>query len=510
MARFEFLDIEKESRILSPSFFQQAIFDALQETRDNLIISAVAGSGKTTTLLEIARRSDAKRKLFLAFNKKIVSDMIEKAEDLGIYDLEIKTVHAFGYRALAQEYGGKLDVQNWKYSDIAAAEIREKTGKVRLSKDDLALSGLAVKLLEQKRLRMWKKRSDVLDYALEIGAEIKDAREAIDLMANCEIMGQAAFFESGLVSFSDMLYLPFIHDLPSPKFDLVLLDECQDFSPLQRAIIGRYAEGARVVAAGDPRQAIYAFAAADCDSYYKVKQQFGMVEYPLSVCYRCPQIVVDQAKEIVPQIQSFSENAGGVYAEISWEDAVQMAEPGDLFICRKNSPVISFFFHLAAEKKPAMLIGKDVGQTLSGLVEKIDKKRHVEFQEAIKDYFMKRIQEAGDPEKDDRAARAIERLREQKWCLLFLWSNIRHEGSVLAFQHEIEDLFREDRPVSQVITLCSIHKAKGAEADRVFIINRHEMPWKQKDVEAQEQENNLLYVALTRAKKELFYFRYEV
>jgi DNA helicase-2/ATP-dependent DNA helicase PcrA len=71
---------------------------------------------------------------------------------------------------------------------------------------------------------------------------------------------------------------------------------------------------------GDPKQAIYGFAGADCRSVEKIKARTQATELPLSICYRCPISHLDKAREIVPQIEARPGAPAGVIAEIPYDE----------------------------------------------------------------------------------------------------------------------------------------------------------------------------------------------
>jgi ATP-dependent exoDNAse (exonuclease V) beta subunit len=73
--------------------------------------------------------------------------------------------------------------------------------------------------------------------------------------------------------------------------------------------------------------------------------------------------------------------------------------------------------------------------------------------------------------------------------------------SIGQLKRTVEDLFSDNR---SDIVLSSIHRAKGLEADRVFILDYEKMPLDFPQPWARVQEQNIMYVALTRAKQELY------
>ena len=96
-----------------PSKFQQAIYDFITDGKGNAVVSAVAGSGKTTTLLNALKLIPTnKRVLFLAFNKSIAKELQERVPNTP--NIHVKTVHGFGYSSLLQDFSidifsGKLE-----------------------------------------------------------------------------------------------------------------------------------------------------------------------------------------------------------------------------------------------------------------------------------------------------------------------------------------------------------------------------------------------------------------
>ena len=91
-----------------PSPEQQAIFDAVLKTSDNIAIAALAGTGKTTSLVELSRRLPAGgSRIFCAFNKDIVKELESRLNGTGV---TTRTFHSIGLGALKKH----LNVQELK------------------------------------------------------------------------------------------------------------------------------------------------------------------------------------------------------------------------------------------------------------------------------------------------------------------------------------------------------------------------------------------------------------
>src|SRR5262245_50624888 len=89
---------------------QQAVLD----TNCDLVINAVAGSGKTTTLISYAKsRSNSSKILYLAFNKTVKSEAIQKFSQAGVKNVKIETAHSLAYDHIVKNSRFKV-VQGYK------------------------------------------------------------------------------------------------------------------------------------------------------------------------------------------------------------------------------------------------------------------------------------------------------------------------------------------------------------------------------------------------------------
>src|SRR5699024_6605050 len=110
--------------------------------------------------------------------------------------------------------------------------------------------------------------------------------------------------EQGNIDFTDMIYVPVVNGLAVPAYDLVSVDEAQDYSRLALEFTLALAEaGARLVFVGDPRQSIFGFAGADRQALTRTADRLSARVLPLSVTWRCPRRHVELARLLAPEIE---------------------------------------------------------------------------------------------------------------------------------------------------------------------------------------------------------------
>jgi ATP-dependent exoDNAse (exonuclease V) beta subunit len=311
--------------------------------------------------------------------------------------------------------------------------------------------------------------------------------------------------ENGMVSFTDMIWIPLVLNLPIRKHKLIAVDECQDLNRSQHLLLQRaMSDGGNLVGVGDPRQAIYAFAGAMCDSFDQLQGHFEANVKPLSICYRCPTTVIEMARTLVPEIEAAPGAPVGDVGEIEENQFEEMLVPGDMVLCRLNAPLLKLCFQLISRKVHARVRGRDIGAQLAALAWSIGKDLmdwNV-FPQAVMSWRNSQIQVLS-AKKD--AEFAIQSTKDKAECLLTCFASFQ-PTTCESLAASIQSLFSDEH--SPVI-LSTIHKAKGLENPRVFIIRPDRLPlvWAKQTPEQFQQELNLKYVAITRAQSELYFVK---
>jgi superfamily I DNA/RNA helicase len=311
------------------------------------------------------------------------------------------------------------------------------------------------------------------------------------------------------IDFSDMLYFPLLFDVDMIQYDWIIVDEAQDTNVCRKLLLKKMLKpGGRLIAIGDPNQAIYGFTGAENNSMELIKTMFDAVELPLSVCYRCGKNIITAAKEYVADIEAFENNNDGEISSIKYDEFVKSTpslnlNKNDGIICRNNSPLVALAFALIREGIGCRIEGKDIGQNLITLTRKWK----------VKDLatFTLRLQKHFDRE-SEKASKAKLALLEDKFdTMMILIERCQTLGKhdVASLQKLISDMFsdNDDFKTPNVVTLSSIHKSKGLEFDNCYILGMSQFqPSKYAVLDwMKEQEKNLSYVAITRAKQKLIH-----
>jgi len=465
--------------------YQSAIFDFVENGTGNAVVEAVAGSGKTTTLVEAFNRIKGNA-VFLAFGKAIATELVSRG-------VNAKTFHSLCFSPVLR-FCGINNIDKDKLRRIIADNLTDADVRtygafinelVKLARE--AGVGCLVEDSEQ----VW------LDIAEHHDLEVEgDMARAIHLARRL----LQASNESPECDFTDLLYRSVLEGISLPKFDFVFVDEAQDTNAIQRAILRKISHaGTRIVAVGDPRQAIYGFRGADSRSLDLITEEFNAIRLPLTVSYRCPKSVVAFARQWVSHIESAPAAAEGVVGNLGTEWNGAMFDPTDLIICRTTKPLVALAYRMLRSGQGCKILGKSIGEGLQRLITRMNAKGIDALVEKLRKWEEREVEKAKARGNEAKIA-AIQDQAESILCLIE--SLPETDRTVPALLRLLDTIFDQERGVT---TLATIHKAKGLEADRVYWLNSSQCPskWARKDWQ-KEQEANLCYVAATRAKQELY------
>lgn len=493
----------------APNPFQLKVLESIANGSGNILVSALAGSGKTSLLVQCAHLLDVmgeSSSMFMAFNVKIRDELNKRLPR----PLATNS-HRLGLQVLNSVRKTQTDTNKWynlskEIIQQAHFDTREEYQKTR------ALTALCSKVMLNNVAP--DSTADIISIAMRYRIEgvYSDDDNRIDgrmipLVKKAIDRAIEMWRNVGTVSFDEMLYLPIALSLQPTQYQWVFVDEAQDLNILQQELAFRScAPGGRMVFVGDKRQAIYGFAGADAASFERIALHTKAMVLPLNTCYRCPTSVINMAKAIVPELEAAPNAAEGVIEYQKPEDLWKLAKRGALVMCRLNAPLISAYFDLIAHQIPAKVMGKDIGADLVRTLERIAELDGFSYGEAIKYMELFREQQLRILSQKQNAESQIEILNDKIDCLIVCVENFAC-STLQCLKDVMKDLFGDEDKEnwSNVVALCTVHKAKGLEAQETFILKPEKMPltWPGQQQWEAEQEMNIKYVCYTRSLRRM-------
>lgn len=454
-------------------------------------------SGKTFTLCTLADRTPPiKSSIFLAFNKSI-------AQELGARlprTVKASTLHSCSLSALLKAFKMDFAISENKYFGMAR-ECLDFKGIA--AKRINGLCGRACNLYDLMRFNLI---TDDFDRVTELGerygvdADEESVQRALELYRVAKHKADR-YFEGSVggklrMDFTDMLYFAanYIDMKDFKQYNVVFCDETQDISPLQYEIVKKCrTPRGRLVAVGDQKQSIYAFMGSNLDSLNAIKNSPNTIELPLSITYRCAVNIVDEARKVFPD--GIEAAPGAVLGSVGY-GSFRDAKDGDFILCRNNAPLMETFIELLKLGKRCAIMGKDYGDELVYLIDSI---KDIWGLEAKLEKLSESLAKKGV--KMPTKVPAYIQLEEKAHVLLTLYE---YFGDLEVVRNRIYDIFTDTQ--SKGVTLSTIHKSKGLEADNVYFLQPDLLPSKYAVTElALYAEKCLKFVAITRSRKNLIY-----
>jgi superfamily I DNA/RNA helicase len=493
-----------------PSPQQADVFKFIATQSGNAFVEAVAGAGKTTTLVHACKLLSDKRSIaFAAYNKKIALEIGAKTKAAGLTNVQAGTFHSFGYSAVRKVFDkAKLD-ERAKWNLICL-----NTG---MNEAYAAFAKRAVSLAKNNALRPERAGDSqfwldlVAHFALDDMLGEEEGRTAEETLASAIAAAQKAFaagndLRAELIDFDDMIYLALIYCAKQVwQHDIVMVDEAQDTNPARRELARLMVrKGGRIFFVGDRHQAIYGFTGADADAVDQIIKSFACTRLPLTVTYRCPKSVVKAAQQYVSHIQAHeSAPEGEVNRKTYNEFAKGFAAlgPQDAILCRKTKPLVALAYDLIRNRIACHVEGRDIGKGLIDLTNQWKRIKSVgPFLAKLLEVTEKKAAKFEAQGKDSQA----EALRDRYETMVVICSGKQTLDEVRTAINELFQDTEEGTP-SPNLTLSTVHKAKGREWGSVYVYGFADyMPSPMaKQAWEIEQENNLIYVAFTRAQSTL-------
>lgn len=470
---------------------QEAIFDWFKSGKGNLVVVARAGVGKTTTAIEAVGRAPESRILLAAFNKKIAEELKTR-----LTKGEAKTLHSVGFSIVMRNWRGvRLDDKRGNVLAQRAADSMATDN----SKAPVEVISLVQKLASKgKGMAPFANVSELAELAFQFslvpseGAEENGWTVQVIAAAARKAMTAALNFD-GTLDFDDMVYVPVANRWVRGTYEMVVIDEAQDMNAAQLMLATKVClPNGRIAVIGDDRQAIYAFRGADSGSLARMEQELKATKLGLTTTYRCPKAVVAIASKLVPDFQAADTAPEGSVEEIDYEKLAETAKPGSFVLSRKNAPLARTCLKLLRNGTRARIEGRDIGYTLVRIVRGIKARSIPEFLVKLDKWAVKQAARANGK----NAEAKVEQIEDQRATLSYLAEGM---AGMAELTTRIEELFADTNGSNQFVVCSSVHRAKGLEADTVYILRDTLYPGGRQN----EEEQNIEYVAVTRAKNKL-------
>lgn len=539
-----------------PSTYQQDILDFfLNNPQSNMLVNALAGSGKSTTACMLSEHSKTSD-LYIAFNASVVEEFKKKIKNP---KTKVMTMHSLAYSIMlynveqeSKDLGEKpkgfgsqrskrtVSLDNFKPHKILDEEITKRYGRYIEFAKRVFLKDNYVNLYNLCRLTLTDMSSNkdvsrlIDDHVLFLyygdeGYSAPDISEITSTLKILDTKSRQQFETQGVIDFTDMLWITFnklkYDNWEVPYWALytnIYCDEVQDFSNIQLNFLkfikrtkGRY------VFIGDFHQAIYNFAGANAQAFNQIPKMFAPVEtFDLPICYRCAKSHLSRVnREYGIPILPCDDAPMGFVKTIDKNKISEYAKAGDMVISRKNKWIAEVVLDLARNGTPIFIEDKDMvaaikRQILSskctsvGTLEKFLQKVISNYNKKLFEIVSKNVREGGhEEERLEAVAETNSKIDNTSFLLEILEGYLENHASsdsVSKFSNFIDKLLNTI-PSPNCVRLCSIHKAKGLEATNVFVLNEAKINYDFRNSKEQNiQEKNLSYIATTRAKEGLY------
>ena len=281
---------------------QLAIFDYAEHGILNLIIQAVAGAGKTTTLIECANRiGDDKSILLLAHNRSTRDALKQKIADKK--NVKVYTLHGLAWRMFTEHFDFQPTIDDDKYRKYINANINEISSdefKALSTPTKMAYKANVFDLINKARHNLKQSEKEIKKLATK--------KYGMTLVADeCKMVSDVlkwGLTQTSVVDYQDLLWFPSEFGYFTKKYlaDIIMLDEAQDASIAQQDIVSRcFKRNTRLFSFGDKDQTINSWCGSDTEAFEHLKDSSmfrrDSKELPLTTNYRCGKKIIEYAKK---------------------------------------------------------------------------------------------------------------------------------------------------------------------------------------------------------------------
>lgn len=472
---------------------------AIVRSTGNIKINAVAGSGKTTTIIQYAAsRPKGARILYLAFNKSVRMEARKRFSALGLHNVQVETAHSLAYKYIVPNRGYQIGQKDYKTYELAEQLGLQGNGEKH---GEYILANHISKFIAYFCNSSAEKVQDLnyLDIVFDEKAKtfVTNFYQPIEQGTRL-LLGK---MYNGAMAITHDFYLKLFQlSKPELAYDYILFDEGQDASPAMLDIFLR--QKATKVIVGDTHQQIYAWRHA-VNSLGKV----DFASYHLSTSFRFHQDIADLSTEILSwkrhlqEVQPVAITGKGQPAKANSRATIARTNLGLLLRAIQFIKEHKDVQHLYFEGNLNSYTYADDGASLYDVLHLFNSKH-----DRIKDKLigamgnLDELSEYIEKTEDVQLAMMVEIVREYENDIPSLLKSLKskHVGD-------------EDKAKAEMI-FSTVHRSKGMEYDAVQLVEdfvteaRLERLTTEKKADEPihlakwNEEINLLYVAVTRTK----------
>lgn len=287
-------------------------------------------------------------------------------------------------------------------------------------------------------------------------------------------------------------------------------------------------------------QSIYGFAGADTESIPRMEKMLtGCEVLKLTETRRCGKSIVREAQRFVSDFRAHESNPEGLVRNQTLAKYSEEVQDGDMVLCRVNAPLVSQALRLLKSGRKAVIRGRDFGGSLVNFINRLKAKDIPDLLNKVDIWYENESRK--EYRRQNSSEARLMALQDRKDCVeAFCDGDSTIEEVTAKIQlvfagkecprcrrHYKEDADRCFNPACKKekdlvtgypcgpklvtpkgVLFSSVHRAKGLESDRCFILMPEgaKMPHPMaKSAWQREQERHCLYIAVTRAKSELVY-----
>lgn len=483
---------------------QAAYIEAAGHGKD-IGVEALAGVGKTSTGFEMCKQHPNKKIRFIVYNKKNAEEMQKILPPNAVGATKHFTCLKWFRRrpfvnSLQGAWKDKLS-KNLK----CLFEINPDWNFTEMDRKDVEYS-LAYENASSG--------SDLLSLAKNTFVITPTVQEVAQLALNHGITFTGFGYEQVIIDalslsdndlkeidFDDMVRLPVLNKYIVCDSDIFILDEAQDSPPTTIELFKQMAEKCEVHWFGDRWQSISGFMGADTNAMDKIAAAINPETiFPLTINFRCSKAVIAETRLRHPHIdiKAWDGALEGSVQEIDLKHFHELMKPGDCAIARFNKIIIPMAFRLLKAGKRATVQGnKDFVKQITRIIKSIRAQDMRDFNDKLQ-----RQRERALSKTNTELGQEI--INDKFDCIEVFADNASTQQEMI---QNVEDMFSGQ---ASDYKLSTAHRSKGLQFTNVFMLDHNNFTAKQaKTKEQLQQEENLQYVARTRAQDGLYYVNME-